>query len=138
MHTHLSHALVRYLGLSSPEGLVEFALTSAGDLVDLISRVRLLPSISISTSDFSQFVTNTFTVTSPSLTPLGASVSPVVALINHSCDPNAVIVFPHVSASPTDEEPLMHVVALRSIEANEEVHSRPRFRWIRSDGFFLQ
>jgi SET and MYND domain-containing protein len=76
------------------------------------------------TSDPPQFVTNTFTITSPSLDPIGASVSPVVALINHSCDPNAVIVFPRASASPAEEEPLMHVIALRSIEANEEVDSR--------------
>ncbi|KAF8224935.1 hypothetical protein L208DRAFT_1461406 [Tricholoma matsutake] len=60
LYTHLSHALVRYLGLSSPEQLVEFGLTSAGDLIDFISR----------------FVTNTFTVISPSLAPIGAFVPP--------------------------------------------------------------
>ena len=43
LHSHLSHALVRYLGLSSPEELAGFGLTSAGDLVDFISRVRLFP-----------------------------------------------------------------------------------------------
>ena len=48
LHTHLSHALVRYLGLSSPEELAGFGLTSAGDLVDFISRVCLFPQISIS------------------------------------------------------------------------------------------
>src|ERR1700761_583654 len=71
-----------------------------------------------------QFVTNTFTVTDASLTPLGSSVSPPVALINHSCDPNAVVVFPRASARPSAaQEPLMHVVALREIAADEEVRS---------------
>ncbi|KAG5719703.1 hypothetical protein E4T56_gene14863, partial [Termitomyces sp. T112] len=72
LHTHLSHALVRYLGISSPEQLSKFELNSPKDLVDITSR----------------FITNTFSVTTPTLTPIGVSVSPIVALINHSCEPN--------------------------------------------------
>ncbi|KAG6852989.1 hypothetical protein C0991_007705 [Blastosporella zonata] len=102
LHTHLSHALVRYLGISSPEQLSKFELNSPRDLVDIISR----------------FITNTFSVTTPTLTPIGASVSPVVALINHSCEPNAVVVFPRSSDTP---EPLMQVIALRNIEPDEEI-----------------
>ncbi|RDB18387.1 Histone-lysine N-methyltransferase ASHR1 [Hypsizygus marmoreus] len=105
LHTHLSHALVRYLGLSSPQELVEFGLSSARDLVDIISR----------------FITNTFTVTTPTLTPVGASISPVVALINHSCDPNAVVVFPRASDIPSSQEPQMQVIALRAIQPDEEI-----------------
>ncbi|KAG1735648.1 uncharacterized protein EDB91DRAFT_1238225 [Suillus paluster] len=86
-NTHLAHSLVRYLGLSSPRELSKFGILSAGDLTDLISR----------------FVTNTFALTSPSLTPVGVSVSPLVALFNHSCDPGAVIVFPRSSRKPTEE-----------------------------------
>ncbi|KAH7907614.1 hypothetical protein BJ138DRAFT_1159733 [Hygrophoropsis aurantiaca] len=104
-HTHLAHSLVRYFGLTSPAELSEYGLSSAGDLVDVISR----------------FVTNTFALTSPSLTPLGVSVSPLIALINHSCDPNAVIVFPRSPKNPSAEEPLMQVVAIRDIAENEEV-----------------
>ncbi|KAI1798145.1 SET domain-containing protein [Ganoderma leucocontextum] len=104
-HTHLAHSLVRYLSVTSPQGLAPYGLTSAGDLVDLISR----------------FTTNTFTLTTPALTPIGICVSPAVALVNHSCDPNAVIVFPRVdSASPT-EEPMLHLVALRNIAPGKEV-----------------
>lgn len=66
-----------------------------------------------------QFVTNTFALTSPSLTPVGVSVSPLVALFNHSCDPGAVIVFPRSSRNPVDE-PQMQVIALRDISPNEE------------------
>ncbi|KIM76188.1 hypothetical protein PILCRDRAFT_78079 [Piloderma croceum F 1598] len=113
-HTHLAHSLVRYLGLTSSAGLTEFGVTSAGDLVDMISRashyfISLL------------FITNTFTLTSPALTPLGITVSPPFALINHSCDPNAVIVFPRANRSPSKHEPLMQLVALREIRANEEI-----------------
>lgn len=102
--THLAYSLVRYLGLSSPGDLSEFGILSAGDLTDLISR----------------FVTNTFALTSPSLTPVGVSVSPLVALFNHSCDPGAVIVFPRTSWNPV-EEPQMQVIALRDISPNEEI-----------------
>ncbi|KAJ8587364.1 SET domain-containing protein [Rhizopogon salebrosus TDB-379] len=102
--THLAHSLVRYLGLSSPGELSEFGISSAGDLTDLISRL----------------VTNTFALTSPSLTPVGVSVSPLVALFNHSCDPDAVIVFPRTSRNPTDE-PQMQVIALRDISPHQEI-----------------
>ena len=38
-HTHLAHSVVRYLGVTSPQELEPYGLMSAGDLVDLISRV---------------------------------------------------------------------------------------------------
>ncbi|EGO03364.1 hypothetical protein SERLA73DRAFT_174827 [Serpula lacrymans var. lacrymans S7.3] len=104
-HTHLAHFLVRFLDLSSPAELSEYGLSTAGDLVDIISK----------------FITNTFTLTSSSLSALGVSVSPLVALINHSCDPNAVIVYPRCSNEPSTEEPLMQVVAIRDIEVDEEI-----------------
>ncbi|KAI0746851.1 SET domain-containing protein [Daedaleopsis nitida] len=104
-HTHLAHSLVRYLGVSSPQELEPYGLTSAGDLVDLISR----------------FATNTFTLTEPSLTPIGICVAPTIALANHSCDPNAVIVFPRPASASAKEEPLLHLIALRDIAAGKEV-----------------
>jgi hypothetical protein len=45
-HTHLAHAVIRYLGLTAPEELVPFGINSAAGIVDLISQVRtslLLP-----------------------------------------------------------------------------------------------
>ncbi|KAI0360613.1 SET domain-containing protein [Trametes cingulata] len=104
-HTHLAHSVVRYLGVSSPGELEPFGLRSAGDLVDLISR----------------FTTNTFTLTSFSLTPIGICIAPTVAFANHSCDPNAVIVFPRASGTPTSREPLLNLIALRDIAAGKEV-----------------
>ena len=69
-----------------------------------------------------KFTTNTFTISTPALTPIGACVSPVVALINHSCDPNAVVVFPRAGGeSRKDKEPLMQVVALKYIAPDQEV-----------------
>jgi len=67
-----------------------------------------------------KFTTNTFTVSTPALAPLGACVSPIVALLNHSCDPNAVIVFPRVDKK--EQEPLMYLVALKHISPEEEVY----------------
>ena len=40
-HTHLAHAVIRYLGLTAPEELVPFGINNAAGIVDLISRVRL-------------------------------------------------------------------------------------------------
>ncbi|KAF5327714.1 hypothetical protein D9619_004677 [Psilocybe cf. subviscida] len=104
MYAQLAQAIVHFMGLTSPQDLAEYGMDSAGDLVNLISR----------------FTTNTFTVSTPSLEPLGACVSPTVALINHSCDPNAVVVFPR-TGSNSGEEPLMHVIALKHIAPDEEV-----------------
>ncbi len=49
-------------------------------------------------------------------------MSPSVALINHSCDPNAVVVFPRSNGETRKEaEPLMQVIALKYISPDEEV-----------------
>ena len=68
-----------------------------------------------------QFATNSFALTTPSLTPIGVVVSPLTALVNHSCDPNVAIVFPR--ASNKSDEPLMKSVALREINPKEEVRN---------------
>ncbi|KAI9453061.1 SET domain-containing protein [Russula earlei] len=104
-HTHLAHAVIRYLSLTAPEELVPFGVNSAAGVVDLISR----------------FATNSITLTSPSLAPLGVCVSPLVALINHSCDPNAVVVFPRSTKDPAGQEPEVQVIAIRDISPGEEI-----------------
>ncbi|KAL7284146.1 hypothetical protein ACG7TL_001427 [Trametes sanguinea] len=103
-HAHLAHSVVRYLGANSPGDLEPYGLNSAGDLVDLISR----------------FTTNTFTLTSVSLTPIGICIAPIMAFANHSCDPNAVIVFPRAPNTPRSREPSMNLVALRDIAPGKE------------------
>ncbi|KAJ7773832.1 hypothetical protein B0H16DRAFT_1408580 [Mycena metata] len=114
LHTHLALALVRYLGLSSPAEIAAFGIESGRELAALVSK----------------FTTNTFTVTDPALAPLGAGVAPSIALINHACEPNAVVVVPRASVNGEGDknavarakmEPLMQVVALRDIGAGEEI-----------------
>ncbi|KAK7034676.1 hypothetical protein VNI00_012318 [Paramarasmius palmivorus] len=105
--TQLAHSLVQYLGVASPQDLSsQFGIQSAGELVDIISK----------------FTTNTFTLADPSLTPIGACVSPTAALLNHSCDPNTVVVFPGATSDENKKsEPRMEVVALKNIMPGEEV-----------------
>lgn len=69
-----------------------------------------------------QFTTNSFTLSSPSLDPIGVCVSPSIALANHSCAPNAAVVFPHYADTPREREPRMVLVALREIAPGEEVY----------------
>ncbi|KAF7324122.1 hypothetical protein MKEN_00634600 [Mycena kentingensis (nom. inval.)] len=102
-HTHLALSLVRFLGLTSPQELVEYGIQSGAELAQIVAK----------------FTTNTFTLSSPDLTPLGACVSPPVALINHSCQPNAVVVFPGRKSG--GKEPIMQVVAIRPIGEGEEI-----------------
>ncbi|KAI6045326.1 SET domain-containing protein, partial [Pisolithus marmoratus] len=99
-HTHLAQSLVRYLGASSPTELESYGIMSTADLVD--------------------FIINTVALTTPSLTPIGVAVSPLVALINHSCAPNVVVVFPR-SRKDSGNEPVVKVAALRNIAPGEEI-----------------
>jgi SET domain-containing protein len=61
-----------------------------------------------------QFQVNSFTLSLPDVSPIGVAISPVVAMANHSCEPNAVVVFPNGGRS-------MEVIAIRDIEPDEEV-----------------
>ncbi|KAG8931655.1 hypothetical protein FRC02_002421 [Tulasnella sp. 418] len=68
-----------------------------------------------------QFTTNSFTLTDPSLTPIGVAISPVTALINHSCQPNAVVVFPRASSVFEAGRNPIDVVAIRDLLPGEEI-----------------
>ncbi|KAJ8073401.1 hypothetical protein PM082_011676 [Marasmius tenuissimus] len=104
--TQLAHSLVQFLGVAAPQELAEqFAINSAGELVDIISK----------------FATNTFTLSDPSLTPIGACVSPAAALLNHSCDPNVVAVFPGNDSNNKKGQPLLEIVAIRDIKPGEQL-----------------
>ncbi|GAA5868574.1 hypothetical protein JCM3774_005433 [Rhodotorula dairenensis] len=70
----------------------------------------------------SRFVSNSFALTCPTdLSNIGVSISPLTALINHSCVPNAVVVFPSLPSSTSTSSRNMAVVALRDLEPGEEV-----------------
>ncbi|GAA5848967.1 hypothetical protein JCM9279_004679 [Rhodotorula babjevae] len=98
---HLSIALSQYVGQET----LKRTCPDAGAVIDLCSR----------------FAANSFALTAPSdLSNLGVSISPLTALFNHSCAPNAVVVFPSFPSSPTTSRH-MHVVALRPIQPGDEV-----------------
>ena len=121
LYAQLAHSIVNFLGLNSPQELAEFGLNGISDLVDLISRVCSRSANIILLLMDIQFTTNTFTISTSTLAPLGSCVSPAVALINHSCDPNAVVVFPRATEAANRDEPLMQVIALKNISVDDEV-----------------
>ncbi len=120
-HTHLAHSIVRYLGVSSPAELAPFGINSSGDLVDMISRVSSQLGYAAFANSLLQFTTNTFALTSAALDPIGVCVSPTLALANHSCVPNAVVVFPRTPVSPSKQEPGAHLISLQDIKEGEQV-----------------
>ncbi|KAF8331774.1 uncharacterized protein EI90DRAFT_2919583 [Cantharellus anzutake] len=107
--TNFGHALAVYLGTDEEEAfgssgtLRRFGIDSPRDFVDILSK----------------FTTNSVTLTTPTLSPIGVFVSPLIALINHSCRPNAVIVFPTESRSNAVKK--AEVIALRPIAPGEQI-----------------
>lgn len=101
---------------SPPPSLPFFSLPFSTSNETLTSPflISLLPWWVLLTSRI-QFMSNSFTLASPSLAPLGVAIHPTAALFNHSCWPNAVVVFPEGGKGG------MHIVALRAIEEGEEV-----------------
>ncbi|KAL8279863.1 hypothetical protein RQP46_007713 [Phenoliferia psychrophenolica] len=101
----LSVSLAAFVG---PEALSAAGYSSGSDMLDLCSR----------------FASNSFALTTPHLSNVGVTISPLVALLNHSCFPNAVVVFPTrpsaSSPSPAARK-TMKVVAIRDIRQGEEV-----------------
>ena len=78
-----------------------------------------------------KFTSNSFSLSSTHAENIGVSISPLTALINHSCAPNAVVVFPN---RPTGNSPpsfskldvssarqFMQVLAIRPIAPGEEI-----------------
>lgn len=122
-HTQLAHALVQYLGVEAPTDLEKYGIRNAGDLVDLISKVsrsNVTVPPQVEESLFLKFSANTHTLTTSNLTQIGLAVSPALSLFNHSCEPNAVIVFP---GSPRGNKgsPSMQLVCIRDINPGDEV-----------------
>lgn len=64
-----------------------------------------------------QFTTNSFALTDSDLSCLGICLDTRAAMLNHSCVPNAAIVFPFAGQT----KKMMHLVALKTIEPGEEL-----------------
>jgi hypothetical protein len=130
--TYLAHSLTFYLGASSPADLEQYGFSSARDVTDLLTRVRHLLFSTLHRAYILslQFTTNAYTLTTPTLTPIGVALSPVLALANHSCAANAVIVQgrssrmvgdPSASSTKWRWEHAMRLVVIRDVEPDEEV-----------------
>lgn len=70
---------------------------------------------------------NSFTLTSPTFDPMGIVLDPLPAMMNHSCDPNAVVRFDITSSPKPKPIPKVHhgsisIHALRPISKGEEIH----------------
>lgn len=81
------------------DALPSYGFDGASGLLDMVCAYR----------------TNAFTLADAQLDPIGVSVSVPVALFNHACDPNAVVVFPRAG------DRTMRVVAIKPIAPGAEV-----------------
>ncbi|CED82281.1 Predicted histone tail methylase containing SET domain [Phaffia rhodozyma] len=88
-----------------PADMSQFGFASVAEVLDLCAA----------------FMTNSFTLSSPSLAPVGVAISPPVALFNHSCWPNAVVVFPFGGYGSKADGNCMDVVALRDLVPGEQI-----------------
>nr|ODN93342.1 hypothetical protein L203_00613 [Cryptococcus depauperatus CBS 7841] len=103
---HLSHYLSASVSLQAgadetvlePTDMSIYGFAGVSQLLDLCSSIQV----------------NAFTLTSSTLSPIGVSISPLVALTNHSCEPSAVAVFAQGGCE-------LDVVALRDIQIDEEI-----------------
>ncbi|TVU45471.1 hypothetical protein EJB05_04960, partial [Eragrostis curvula] len=86
----LVDALESHISKVDENQLVLYA--QMANLVNLI-----LPSLELDLKEiahtFSKFACNAHTICDPELRPLGTGLYPVISIINHSCVPNAVLIF---------------------------------------------
>ncbi|TKV91821.1 hypothetical protein SEVIR_9G123000v4 [Setaria viridis] len=106
---YLVEALESHISKVDENQLVLYA--QMANLVSLI-----LPSLELDLKEiahtFSKFACNAHTICDPELRPLGTGLYPVISIINHSCVPNAVLIFDGRTA---------YVRALQPIGKDEEV-----------------
>ncbi|KAJ1293970.1 hypothetical protein BS78_01G111000 [Paspalum vaginatum] len=92
----------------------ENQLVLYAQMANLVSLI--LPSLKLDLKEiahtFSKFACNAHTICDPELRPLGTGLYPVISIINHSCVPNAVLIFDGRTA---------YVRALQPIGKDEEV-----------------
>jgi hypothetical protein len=98
-------------------GASQFSLTQNMFDKDFVAamyaRVCLPPCAYLSFADSAKLLTNSLTLITPSLDPLGLVLDPTLGHINHSCDPNAFIVM---------DGPSVSLRTLKSVTKDEEVY----------------
>lgn len=92
-------ALAAFLG----EDLIASTFPSSTDLLDFCCR----------------FAVNTFSLSDPFLSEIGVAVSPLLAMLNHTCQPNSAFLFPDY-ATAKNKKP-MRVIATEAIEPGTEI-----------------
>jgi hypothetical protein len=98
-------------------GTSQFSLTQNMFNKDFVAAMyaRVCQSVSITEApaDSSKVLTNSLTLITPSLDPLGLILDPTLGHLNHSCDPNAFVMM---------DGPAVSLRALKSIAKDEEVY----------------
>ncbi|GLT57740.1 hypothetical protein SLA2020_306900 [Shorea laevis] len=86
----LVEALVSHMSDIDEKQLVLYA-----QMANLVNLILQLPEINIKeiAENFSKFACNAHTICDSELRPLGTGLYPIISIINHSCLPNAVLVF---------------------------------------------
>ncbi|KAK8549101.1 hypothetical protein V6N13_054146 [Hibiscus sabdariffa] len=86
----LVEALVSHMSDIDEKQLVLYA-----QMANLVNLILQFPDIDIKeiAENFSKFACNAHTICDSELRPLGTGLYPVISIINHSCLPNAVLVF---------------------------------------------
>ncbi|XP_058190033.1 histone-lysine N-methyltransferase ASHR1 isoform X1 [Rhododendron vialii] len=87
---NLVEALVSHISEIDEKQLVLYA-----QMANLVNLILELPGIGIKeiAENFSKLACNAHTICDSELRPLGTGLYPVISIINHSCLPNAVLVF---------------------------------------------
>ncbi|EPQ30987.1 uncharacterized protein PFL1_01176 [Pseudozyma flocculosa PF-1] len=118
----VSVSLAHFLGASQAVSLEELPSKQRQVLQDLG-----MGSASSLMDAVCKFATNSFALTDSELNSIGVCLDLTAALLNHSCCPNAALVFPsngatHDGPKGPDANGPMHLVALRDIQPGDEVH----------------
>ncbi|KAK4052618.1 hypothetical protein OIO90_004246 [Microbotryomycetes sp. JL221] len=95
---YISRQLAAYVG----HDFLQICFAGAAEVMDVIAKVK----------------TNAHGLTGLVMDDIGIALSPSAAMFNHSCLPNAAVVFPH---SPASSVKHLRVMALRRIEPTEEI-----------------
>lgn len=87
---NLVEALVSHMSDIDEKQLLLYA-----QMANLVNLILQLPNIDIKeiAENFSKFACNAHTICDSELRPLGTGLYPVISIINHSCLPNAVLIF---------------------------------------------
>lgn len=106
---NMIEALVSHISEVDEKQLVLYA-----QMANLVALILQLPDINIKeiAENFAKFACNAHTICDVELRPLGTGLYPIVSMINHSCSPNAVLIF---------EGKLAVIRAVQQIPKNTEV-----------------